>query len=53
MSDIREACDRVDAETLAREGAPTTHPEFDRLVRTIWRLRQHDGCPWDKVQTSL
>ena len=51
MSDIREACDRVDAETLARDGAPTTHPDFDRLVRTIWRLRQPDGCPWDKVQT--
>nr|WP_082911240.1 nucleoside triphosphate pyrophosphohydrolase [Olegusella massiliensis] len=27
------------------------HPQFDRLVRMIWRLRQPDGCPWDKVQT--
>jgi tetrapyrrole methylase family protein/MazG family protein len=44
-------CDRIDAETAAREGAPTVHPEFDRLVRTIWRLRQPDGCPWDKAQT--
>lgn len=41
----------VDAEAGAREGSPTTHPEFDRLVRTIWRLRQPDGCPWDREQT--
>ncbi|MDM8271635.1 nucleoside triphosphate pyrophosphohydrolase [Thermophilibacter provencensis] len=42
---------RVDAETAARPGAPTAHPEFDRLVRTMWRLRQPDGCPWDREQT--
>ena len=41
----------VDEETKARPGAPQTHPEFDCLVRTIWRLRQEDGCPWDKEQT--
>ena len=41
----------VDEETKARPGAPQTHLEFDRLVRTIWRLRQEDGCPWDKEQT--
>ena len=41
----------VDEETKARPGAPKTHPEFDRLIRTIWRLRQEDGCPWDKEQT--
>ena len=41
----------VDEETKARPRAPQTHPEFDRLVRTIWRLRQEDGCPWDKEQT--
>ena len=46
-----EAVERVDAESLERDGSPQTHPEFDRLVRTIWRLRQGDGCPWDKVQT--
>ena len=43
--------EQADEQTLARDGAPGTHPEFDRLVRTIWRLRQADGCPWDKVQT--
>ena len=41
----------VDAATLERPLAPHGHPDFDRLVRTIWRLRQEDGCPWDKVQT--
>ena len=41
----------VDEEAKTRLGAPQTHPEFDRLVRTIWRLRQEDGCPWDKEQT--
>lgn len=41
----------ADKETLARVGSPQTHPAFDALVRTIWRLRQPDGCPWDKVQT--
>ncbi len=35
----------------ARPGVPGTHPDFDALVRTIWRLRQPDGCPWDREQT--
>lgn len=41
----------IDRETALRDGSPETHHEFDRLVRTIWRLRQSDGCPWDKEQT--
>lgn len=48
---IRALADSVDEQTRAREGAPGSHPEWDRLVRTIWRLRQPDGCPWDKEQT--
>ena len=48
---MSQAADRVDAETAERPGAPTAHPEFDRLVRTMWRLRQPDGCPWDREQT--
>lgn len=48
---MSQAADRVDAETRERAGAPTTHPEFDRLVRTMWRLRRPDGCPWDREQT--
>lgn len=45
----REA--QIDRDTALRDDSPEEHPEFDRLVRTIWRLRQPDGCPWDKVQT--
>ena len=45
----REA--RIDHLTSLRDGSPETHPQFDRLVRTVWRLRQPDGCPWDKEQT--
>ena len=48
---IAQLADAVDEETKARLGAPQAHPEFDRLIRTIWRLRQEDGCPWDKEQT--
>jgi len=48
---IAQLAAAVDEEAKARPGAPQTHPEFDRLVRTIWRLRQEDGCPWDKEQT--
>ena len=48
---LNELVRSVDAETQQRPGAPAAHPEFDRLVRTIWRLRQDDGCPWDKAQT--
>ena len=48
---MSQAADRVDAETASHPGAPATHPEFDRLVRTMWRLRQPDGCPWDREQT--
>ena len=48
---IAQLAAAVDEETKARPGAPQTHPEFDRLVRTIWQLRQEDGCPWDKEQT--
>ena len=48
---IAQLAAAVDVETKARPGAPKTHPEFDRLIRTIWRLRQEDGCPWDKEQT--
>jgi len=41
----------VDEGSQARPGAPGAHDEFDALVRTIWRLRQPDGCPWDREQT--
>lgn len=41
----------LDPADADRPGAPGTHPAFDDLVRTIWRLRQPDGCPWDRTQT--
>ncbi len=50
---MSEAADRVDQEVRGRAGVPGTHPELDRLVRTMWRLRQPDGCPWDREQTHL
>ena len=41
----------LDPADADRPGAPGTHPDFDALVRTVWRLRQPDGCPWDREQT--
>lgn len=41
----------ADAQSVARDGAPGTQDDFERLARTIWRLRQSDGCPWDREQT--
>lgn len=41
----------VDAQICSREGAPGRQDEFDTLVRIMWRLRQPDGCPWDREQT--
>ena len=42
---------RADEQTLSRAGAPGAHDSFDRLARTMWRLVQKDGCPWDREQT--
>lgn len=42
---------KIDREIAARDDSPEEHPDFERLVRTIWRLRQPDGCPWDREQT--
>ena len=42
---------QVDRTISLLDNSPEQHPEFDRLVRTIWRLRQPDGCPWDREQT--
>ena len=41
----------LDPADADRPGAPGAHPDFDALVRTVWRLRQPDGCPWDREQT--
>lgn len=50
-SDFVSHEERIDRDTALRDDSPEDHPEFDRLVRTIWRLRQPDGCPWDREQT--
>lgn len=42
---------RADAQSRLRAAAPGQQREFEEVCRTIWRLRQPDGCPWDKVQT--
>lgn len=41
----------IDEAIATRAAAPTTHADFDRLVRLMWRFRQSDGCPWDLEQT--
>ena len=47
----RRLSDLVDEQNASRPTAPTNHPQVDRLIRTIWRLRQDDGCSWDREQT--
>ena len=37
-SETQRKIDEIDEKTREREGAPAAHLEFDRLVRTIWRL---------------
>ncbi len=43
------------SEAAATERNPETlvdaREELQHLVETIWRLRQPDGCPWDRKQT--
>ncbi|WP_293836267.1 nucleoside triphosphate pyrophosphohydrolase [uncultured Parolsenella sp.] len=41
----------ADVQTLLRPNAPRGQRELEQAVRTIWRLRQDDGCPWDREQT--
>lgn len=51
LDDGRALSDLVDEQNASRGEAPAATPEMDRLIRTIWRLRQADGCPWDREQT--
>lgn len=41
----------IDERIMCMKDAPASQIAFERLVRLVWRLRQDDGCPWDKVQT--
>lgn len=45
--------DREPAEPAARDRSTRADARdaFDALTETIWRLRQPDGCPWDREQT--
>ena len=45
MADANEGAGR-DLSTLV-----DARDELQSLVRTIWHLRQPDGCPWDRKQT--
>ena len=51
MSQDETPTSPIDQAGAARPAGPGAHPDFDALVRTIWRLRQPDGCPWDREQT--
>ena len=42
VADGRALSDLVDEQNASRGEAPAATPEMDRLVRTIWRLRQAD-----------
>ena len=39
-----------DQQNLSAAPVEAAH-QFQRLTNIIWRLRQDDGCPWDRVQT--
>lgn len=41
----------IDERIMCMKDAPASQIAFERLVRLVWRLRQDDGCPWDKAQT--
>ena len=41
----------LDAMTRQRPGCPDDFSQWNRVVRTSWRLMEPDGCPWDRKQT--
>lgn len=49
VTDGQEAA--IDERITCMKDAPASQIAFERLVRLVWRLRQADGCPWDKAQT--
>lgn len=49
VTDEQEAA--IDERITCMKDAPASQIAFERLVRLVWRLRQDDGCPWDKTQT--
>ena len=53
MADSKPACDGDRAHAAARViSTPVdAREQVQALVGTVWRLRQPDGCPWDRKQT--
>ncbi|MDY2777805.1 MAG: nucleoside triphosphate pyrophosphohydrolase [Collinsella sp.] len=52
MAEWREtASSSLAALTRDRSTLSDAREAFQGLVETIWRLRQPDGCPWDRKQT--
>lgn len=49
VTDEQEAA--IDERITCMKDAPASQIAFEQLVRLVWRLRQDDGCPWDKAQT--
>lgn len=48
---LAEMGEPVAEEDRNRETLVDASAEMQQLVETIWRLRQPDGCPWDRKQT--
>lgn len=51
MSETRDMATPRNAGERDRSTCIDASEAFDALTETIWRLRQPDGCPWDREQT--
>lgn len=51
MSETRDMATPRNAGERDRSTRADAREAFDALTETIWRLRQPDGCPWDREQT--
>ncbi|WP_291290086.1 nucleoside triphosphate pyrophosphohydrolase [Enorma sp.] len=51
MSETRDMATPRNAGERDRSTRIDASEAFDALTETIWRLRQPDGCPWDREQT--
>ena len=51
MSETRDMATPRNAGERDRSTRIDAREAFDALTETIWRLRQPDGCPWDREQT--
>ena len=51
MTEMRDATTAQGAGERDRSTRADAREAFDALTETIWRLRQPDGCPWDREQT--